>query len=294
MKKINKKALLAIVTLFVGMVLVACGGSTEGTDAGGDDKLAEIQERGELVIGTSPDYPPLEFYILDENGDRQIAGSDITLAQAIADEIGVDLNIRATDFNGVIANVQSGSVDMGISGFTFTEERANVMQFSEGYLQESTLGYQGIMMQEEMAEQFDSLEDIEEAELVLGAQGGSIQYEMATNLTPASNVKQYGTLDVGLAALNEGDIDGMVVSTSSAEPMLTTFPNLMILPQDNFDLDPERLYSTNVIAFPQGEEYESLIELANEVIIENRENGNLEQWHEEAVELSRDAIEVDE
>lgn len=291
MKNFNKKILLSVVALFVGMVLVACGNSNEGSEAGGEDKLAEIKERGELIVGTSPDYPPLEFYILDENGDRQIAGSDITLAQAIADEIGVDLNIRATDFNGVIANVQSGSVDMGISGFTFTEDRARVMQFSEGYLQESTLGYQGIMMQKEMADQFESLEEIEEAELVLGAQGGSIQYEMAANLTPASNVKQYGTLDVGLAALNEGDIDGMVVATSSAEPMLSTFPNLVILPQENFDLDPERKYSTNVIAFPQGEEYQSLIDLANEVILENRENGNLEQWHQEAVELSRDAIE---
>lgn len=291
MKNFNKKILLSVVALFVGMVLVACGNSNEGSEAGGEDKLAEIKERGELIVGTSPDYPPLEFYILDENGDRQIAGSDITLAQAIADEIGVDLNLRATDFNGVIANVQSGSVDMGISGFTFTEDRARVMQFSEGYLQESTLGYQGIMMQKEMADQFESLEEIEEAELVLGAQGGSIQYEMAANLTPASNVKQYGTLDVGLAALNEGDIDGMVVATSSAEPMLSTFPNLVILPQENFDLDPERKYSTNVIAFPQGEEYQSLIDLANEVILENRENGNLEQWHQEAVELSRDAIE---
>jgi Bacterial extracellular solute-binding proteins, family 3. len=138
---------------------------------------------------------------------------------------------------------------------------------------------------------FSSLEEIEEAGLILGAQNGSIQYEMAMNLTDAANVKQYGTLDVGLAALNEGDIDGMIVSTSSAEPMLATFPNLMILPQDNFDLDPERLYSTNVIAFPLGEEYASLIELANKVINENIENGNLEQWQQEAVELSRDAIE---
>src|SRR5690625_3478216 len=192
MKKINKKALLAIVTLFVGMVLVACGGSTEGTDAGGDDKLAEIQERGELVIGTSPDYPPLEFYILDENGDRQIAGSDITLAQAIADEIGVDLNIRATDFNGVIANVQSGSVDMGISGFTFTEERANVMQFSEGYLQESTLGYQGLMMQKDVAEKYDSIDEIADADLVLCAQGGSMHFALAANLRNEDTNNQYG------------------------------------------------------------------------------------------------------
>lgn len=288
MKKTQKKVLLSILTLAVGIILVACGSSDEAEG----DALAQIQESGELTMGTSPDYPPMEFYVLDDNGDRQIVGSDIKLAEAIADEIGVELNITATDFNGVMANIQSGSVDMGISGFTWTEQREEVMQFSDGYLQESELGFQGIMMQEEFAEQFDSLEDIQEADLILGAQGGSIQYELAQELTDSeSNIRQYGTLDVGLAALNEGDIDGMIVQTSSAEPMLTTFPNLTILPQENFDLDPEDQYSTNVIAFPLGEEYQSLIDVANQVINENIENGNIEQWQAEAVELSQEAVE---
>lgn len=290
MKKMNRKFALSVIALFASLLLVACGGTNNGAEDG-QDQLEKIKAAGELTIGTSPDYPPMEFYILDENGDRQIVGSDLSLVQAIADEIGVDVNIRATDFNGVIANVQSGSIDMGVSGFTFTEERAKVMQFSEGYLQESTLGYQGIMMQKNLAEEFDSIEEIKEAGLTLGSQNGSIQYEMAVDLTDASNVKQYGTLDVGLAALNEGDIDGMIVATSSAEPMLTTFPNLVILPQENFDLDPERLYSTNMIAFPMGDEYQSLIDLVNKVIQENKDNGNIEKWHREALELSRDAIE---
>lgn len=81
-----KKSVLTLVTVFIAFLLVACGnsGTSEGQDA-----LEAIKERGELNVGTSPDYPPMEFYILDENGDRQIVGSDIDLAQAIADEIGV-------------------------------------------------------------------------------------------------------------------------------------------------------------------------------------------------------------
>ncbi len=286
--KNTKKILVTLLTVVATFVLVACGGSES---ADGQDALARIKEEGVLNIGTSPDYPPMEFYVLDDNGDRQIVGSDIDLAQAIADEIGVTLEITATDFNGVLANVQTGSIDFGISGFTWTQERDQVMQSSIGYLQESELGFQGIMMQEAFAEQFSSLEEIEEAGLVLGAQGGSIQYELAQNLTDDSNIKQYSTLDVGLAALNEGDIDAMIVSTSSAEPMLVTFPNLTILPQESFDLDPERMYSTNVIAFPLGEEYESLIEVVNEVIQENIDNGNIEKWQAENVELSHKAVE---
>ena len=286
--KNTKKILVALLTVVVAFVLVACGGSES---ADGQDALARIKEEGVLNIGTSPDYPPMEFYVLDDNGDRQIVGSDIDLAQAIADEIGVTLEITATDFNGVLANVQTGSIDFGISGFTWTQERDEVMQSSIGYLQESALGFQGIMMQESFAEQFSSLEEIEEAGLVLGAQGGSIQFELAQGLTEDSNIKQYSTLDVGLAALNEGDIDAMIVSTSSAEPMVVTFPNLMILPQESFDLDPEEMYSTNVVAFPLGDEYASLIQLVNEVIQENIDNGNIEKWQAENVELSHKAVE---
>lgn len=291
MKKMNKKFLLTIVALFAGIVLVACGGSDGGTADGSPDKLEQIKEKGELNIGTSPDYPPMEFYVLDDNGDRQIVGSDIELAKKIAEEIGVELKITATDFNGVIANVQTGSVDMGISGFTFTETRADVMSFSEGYSQESSLGFQGLLMKKETAEKFNSLEEVAEADLVMGAQGGSIQYELAGSLTDEANIKQYGTLDVGLSALNEGDIDAMVVSTSSAEPMLTTFPNLVILPQENFDLDPEQKYAKIMIGFPKGDEYESLIEVANKVIAEVIENGDFEKWQEEARELSSQAVE---
>jgi len=287
MKKIKKGLLFPLMALITVTLLVACGGG----EASSGDVLEEIQDRGELNIGTSPDYPPMKFYVLDDNGERQIAGSDISLAQAIADEIGVDLNITATDFNGVMANVQTGSVDMGISGFTWTEERADVMQFSDGYLQESELGYQGVMMNEAFAEKFDSLEDIEAADLVIGAQGGSIQYELAQTLASAENIKQYGTLDVGLSALNEGDIDAMIVATSSAAPMLETFPNLTILPQEDFDLDPERKYSTNVISFPMGEEYQSLIDVANEVINESIEDGTMDEWQAEARELSEEAVE---
>lgn len=286
----NKLTVLVSV-LFAGLILVACGNSDNSTQGNSQDKLEQIKEAGELKVGTSPDYPPYEFYILDDNGNRQIVGSDIDLANAIAEEIGVNLNIIATDFTGVIANVQSASVDIGLAGFTYTETREEVMQFSEGYTQESVLGFQGLLMSQEDAENYQTLEDIKSKELTIGAQSGSIQFELAQSLTDSKNVKQYGTLDVGLAALNEGDIDAMVVATSSAEPMLVTFPRLTILPEEKFNLDPEEKYKQVMAGFPKGEEYKSLIELANKVINEAIENGNIEKWQAEAKELSLKALE---
>lgn len=285
-----KKIVSVVLATTMMMGVVGCSSSTSDSA----DKLEQIKEAGKIVLGTSPDFPPSEFYILDENGEKQIVGSDISLAQAIADEIGVELEIKATDFNGVLANVQSGTVDMAISGFAQTEERKKVMQFSDGYQREDSEDYQGILTTKEIAEKYKTLDEFKDANLTIAAQAGSIQYEMALKLTDESNIKQYGTIDAAALALDAGDIDAVIISSNSGEPMLDTFTDMTILPKDGFDLDPDAMYSTNVIGFPLGDEYQSLIDLCNEVIAEARENGDLENWVTEAKELSAQAIEVEE
>lgn len=283
------KKLLSLLLVSV-MVLTLVGCSNNGSESN-KDVLQQIKDKGKLTIGTSPDFAPSEFYVLDENGEKKIVGSDIALAQAIADAIGVELEIKATDFNGVLANIQSGQVDMGISGFAQTEERKQVMQFSVGYQREEDDGYQGILTTKENAKKYKTLDDFKSANLKIAAQSASIQYEMAQKLTTEKNIKQYGTTDAAALALNSGDVDAMVAASSSAQPMTKTFTNLVMLPKEGFDLDPTKMYSTNVIGFPLGEEYASFIELCNKVIEDARANGYLNKWVEEAKELSAQAVE---
>ena len=283
------KKLLGLLLVSV-MVLTLVGCSNSGGE-GDKDVLQQIKDKAKLTVGTSPDFAPSEFYVLDENGEKKIVGSDIALAQAIADAIGVELEIKATDFNGVLANIQSGQVDMGISGFAQTEERKQVMQFSVGYQREEDDGYQGILTTKENAKKYKTLDDFKSANLKIAAQSASIQYEMAQKLTTEKNIKQYGTTDAAALALNSGDVDAMVAASSSAQPMTKTFTNLVMLPKEGFDLDPTKMYSTNVIGFPLGEEYASFIELCNKVIEAARANGDLNKWVEEAKELSAQAVE---
>ena len=292
----KNKFKLAVVGLLTMTVLAACGGgSTNDTTDGsksdaGTDQLSKIKEAGKIVMATSPDFPPAEFYIL-KDGKKEIVGSDVALIQAIADEIGVELEIKPTDFNGVLANIQTGSVDLGIAAFVGTDERGQVMEFSDGYQQEAADGFQGLLMTKETAKKYASLDEIKEAKLQVGAQAGSIQYELATTVTDEKKIKQFGTMDAAILALNSGDVDAITVSTSHVIPMLATFPDLEILPQENFDLDPEQKYATNVIGFPKGRDNKALIEVANKVIKENLENGNLEKWRAEYTKLAVDAIE---
>ena len=280
-----KKFLKAGLVLALMVALVGCGSGEK------KDKVEQIKEAGKLVLATSPDFPPSEFYYLDDNENKQIAGSDIALGQAIADKLGVKLEIKATDFNGVLANAQTGQVDLAISGFAATEERKKVMQFSEGYQRETSDGFQGLLVKKSTADKYKTLDELKAAKLKVGAQSASIQYEMAQKITDEKNIKQLGTTDAIVMALNAGDIDAMVVSTSQCEGFLSTFTDLVVLPREEFDLDPDGMYSTNVIGFPLGEEYESLVKVANEVISEARANGDLQKWADEAQELSKKAIE---
>ena len=97
---------------------------------------------GKLVLGTSADYSPYEFHIY-ENGVDKIVGFDVALAQAIADELGVELEIHDIPFDSILMELNMGSVDIGIAGFTPTPARLEaidvMLELSEGAPQEFTV-----------------------------------------------------------------------------------------------------------------------------------------------------------
>ncbi|MCQ9355801.1 transporter substrate-binding domain-containing protein, partial [Corynebacterium sp. 1222RC1] len=96
--------------------------------------LDKIKEKGTLVVATSPDYAPFEFQALVD-GKNEVVGADIMLAQKIADELGVKLEVSAMSFDNVLSSVQNGKADIAIAGLSYSEERAKVFDFSESYYQ---------------------------------------------------------------------------------------------------------------------------------------------------------------
>ena len=113
------KKVIALVIALVLMMSVAV--------ASADTTLEKITAAGKIVMGTEATYPPYEY--LDD--DANFAGCDIWLAQQIAQALGVELEIQDMDFDGIIPAVQSGLVDIGIAAFTRTDERAEVIDFSD-------------------------------------------------------------------------------------------------------------------------------------------------------------------
>ena len=280
MKKLFKVLLAFVMTLG----LCACGGNEEEKDL-----LAQIKEKGYITLATSPDFAPQEFYVL-KDGEQTIVGSDISLAQAIADEIGVELKITAVEFNQVITEVQSGLADIGISGFAWTETRAETVKFSDDYAQTASDGWQGLMIRKEDADKYQTLDDIKNANIKIGAQMGSIQYEMASHLTAEENIVSIGDNTVLAMELANGGIDAYVITSTQAAAAMNANDSIMLLPEDGFNLDPENKYSMTCAVFAKEADNDSLIEIVNKVIaaakVENEDGKTqLDIWTEEAEEL---------
>ena len=98
-----------------------------GSEAGTMNKLADIKAAGELVVGTSADYPPYEFH-MEIDGVDTIVGFDIAIAQAFADELGVELKLVDMAFESLLISLQKGDFDLVMAGLTPDEERAKMTE----------------------------------------------------------------------------------------------------------------------------------------------------------------------
>lgn len=291
MKKFTKLLLVA------AMAITALTGCSKDSEP--KDRLAQIKERGYIVLGTSPDFAPNEFYI-DDNGKKKIVGTDISLAQHIADYLGVELKIQTSEFQMVLGNVQSGNVDIGISGFAWKPERAEVVDFSIDYSRDSAeITWQGLMCRKEDAEKFKDKETVKKLGIKVGAQNGSIQYEMAKTITDEKNIVSLGETTMLAGLLSTGDIDAFVITNKQGETLMQTYDNIMVLPEETFNMDPDDYYNRNGAIVMKDPSTATLLEEINkaiEIAKKKDENGVslLDVWYKEAEALRTKEIDLDD
>lgn len=117
-----KKTLLIVLALVLTLTCLAgCGG--KGTT------LKDVQDAGELVVATSPDFPPFE----NLEADGSVVGIEVDIMQIICDELGVEMKLEQMDFDSVLPGVQTGKYDVGMSGITVTEKRQKNALFTVPY-----------------------------------------------------------------------------------------------------------------------------------------------------------------
>ena len=123
-----KKAIALLLVLVTLLSLTACAGKEDTASSA----LDQIKQKGELVVGTSADYPPYEFHT-EVDGKDTIVGFDMEIAQAIADKLGMELVWEQVDFDSIIPCIQAGRYDAGVAGISVTADRLKNCDFSDPY-----------------------------------------------------------------------------------------------------------------------------------------------------------------
>ena len=227
-----------------------------------DGKLKDILDKGQIVLATSPDYPPSEF--VDDQGN--VKGSDIMLAQYIANSLGVDLKVETMDFNAVLTAVDTGKVDIGISGFGYKADRAEQFELSHGYQSSSAAAHHTLLVPAEKANEYKSLADFSGKKI--DTQANSLQEMYVTDQIPDADLQKVSTLDQAILELQTGKIDAIALDSTTAKNYAETSDGMFVSVYEKngveFDLSQYADESGNVAAVKKGET--SLIDAVNQVI----------------------------
>ena len=215
-----------------------------------------------VTVLTSSGYEPYEM--VDTSGN--LTGFDIELMEALASEVGIEIEWKDVDFDGIIASLQSGNAEIAIAGISPSSERALVVDFSEVYYN-SEAGLTNYMLFDEETS-VTTLADLDG--LVVGAQLGTIQAGILEEISSTYNftVDLRTTNTQIIEEINAGRIDVLVVENVVANSIMDVNDNL-----EKVMLD----YSTdslngNAIAFTQDSEY---VEMFNEALVTITNNGVL-------------------
>lgn len=244
------------------------------------NRLEEILERGYIEVATEPYFAPNEFIDPTKSGDDNIVGSDIELANYIADELGVELRLKPMDFTSVLGSITSGKFDLAISALAYTPSRAETMNLSKGYYygSEDPQKSYGILIREEDADKIQTIDDLADKTIV--AQNGSLQEVFVREQVPAyGEYNQVSSTNDAFLMVQTGRADAMAAALKMAELYLESNPEcgMMILPDFYFSVDLDTQGTR--IGIPAGED--ELTDRINEIIDDVLEQDLYNQWYED-------------
>ena len=245
--------------------------SAEETKAAAD---IETVTPGKLTVATSPDFAPYEFYAIGEDGTPKLSGFDMDLAQYIADYLGLELEVVTVDFDGVISELQTKSVDLGMAGLSPDEKRMGIMDFSDLYY----MGGQSLVTVKDNAEKFNSFEAVNKPEVSVGAQVGSIQMDLANENSPEADIVGLPKVTDIISELLTGKMDAAFIETDVAKSYQKNYPELELVMDVPYDAEGSS------IGVCKGNE--ALLAGVNEAIAAAKEDGSLEKFIADAGELA--------
>lgn len=268
----KRRRLLFALTFSTTLAITAIAGcSNQETTATGEGDSAEASQT--LVMATSPDYPPYEFFETAD-GEGEPIGFDIDIARYITEQLGYELEISGMDFNGIIPALQSERADFAMAGMTPTEERKQNVDFSDIYYEAKNT------IVTKKGAGFDSFEALKGKSV--GVQLGATQQEAAQKASEevgGFTVEPRNKISELIQEVKAGRIDAAVVEDTVAKGYVQNNPDLEFTTVENAEA------AGSAIAFPKGSE---LTAEFNQVLEEMKANGEMDKlitkWFEEYYE----------
>lgn len=258
-----KKILALAATVLAGLTLAACSSTSS------QSVLDKIKEKGTLVVATSPDYAPFEFQALVD-GKNEVVGADIMLAQKIADELGVKLEVSAMSFDNVLSSVQNGKADIAIAGLSYSEDRAKVFDFSESYYQISDV----LLIKKDSANSLTSIDAM--SGKTLAVQKGSTQESYAQENISQANIISLTLMGEAVNELKSGKVDAILMDSPVAAGYVSQNSDLAVASVEFPTIDE----NSKVIALPKGSA--ELKTAIDKVIAEVKASGEFDTFLEKA------------
>ncbi len=212
-------------------------------------------EGGVLVMATNAEFPPYEYH---DGGE--IVGIDVEVAQAIAEKLGMTLEIEDIAFDSIIPEIQSGKADMGIAGMTVSEERLVNVDFTDTY----TTASQVIIVMEDS--EIAGPDDL--AGKYIGVQLGTTGDLYASDYeAEGSTIERYNKGFEAVQAMMQGKIDAVVIDNEPAKVFVSQNEGIKIL-------DEPLTVEEYAIAVKKGNT--ELLDKINAALAELKDSGELQ------------------
>ena len=243
-KNLSRVVSVLLLVAMSAMLVVGCGSKKSGMTV----------EEGKLIMGTNAAFPPYEYY----EGDT-IVGIDAEIAQAIADELGLELVIEDMEFDGIIGAVTAGKVDMGLAGMTVTEDRLENVNFSDTYAHASQVVI--VTNDSEIA----TVDDL--ANKTVGVQLGTTGDIYAEDIEGVT-LERYNKGFEAVQSLLTGKIDAVIIDEQPAKAFVSQNEGIKIVEEKFTDED----YAAAI-----AKDNTELVEAVNKALASLKSSGKLDE-----------------
>ncbi len=234
----KKKLLSLVLIVTMAVAITGCGSK--------DDK--------KLIMATNAEFPPYEY----KEGDKFL-GIDVEIAQAIADELGMELEIEDINFDSIVAEVKSGKADMGVAGMTVTEDRKKNVAFSDTYATSA----QVIIVKND-----STIADPEELEgKTIGVQLGTTGDMLAGDIKKAT-IERYNKGADAIVALNQNKIDAVIIDRQPAKVFVEKNEGIKIVDKE---------FSVEDYAIAIAKDNTELLNKVNDALAKLKDSGKIQE-----------------